>query len=201
METSKVDIFELFCKLEQRVNALEKELHSLKNGKCNENSKSRQQIVKNNPLDDYETYIEKLNAKNGNIDEILKIYDESYITKSKKARLSRFQKWLSNVMLSSVYDEKETIIPIKYSTNQFCKYSHDNQWTQLHFQEFMGHLKIIIKHIFKELTKWSELTCDKYSSEMRDKIFISITDVLTISYNDEDFEKVVKSILKKNSSY
>ena len=199
MEASKVDMFELLCKLEQRIIALEKELHTLKNGKCNENSKSRQQIVKNIPLDDYETYIEKLNAKNGNIDEILKIYDESYITKSKKARVTRFQKWLSNVMLLSVYDEKETIIPIRYSTNQLCKYSHDEQWRPLHFQNFMGHLKIMIKHIFRELTKWSELTCDKYSSKMRDEIFISITDVLTIRYNDEDFEKVVKSILKKNN--
>jgi hypothetical protein len=63
----------------------------------------------------------------------------------------------------------------------------------------MGHLKIMIKHIFKELTKWSELSCDKYTSEMRDVIFISITDVLTVSYNEEDFEKIVKTILKKNT--
>ena len=75
MEASKVDMFELLCKLEERVVALEKELHILKNGKCIESSKSRQQLVKNIPLDDYETYIEKLNAKNGSIDEIMKIYD------------------------------------------------------------------------------------------------------------------------------
>ena len=61
MEASKVDMFELLCKLEERVAALEKELHTLKNGKCNESSKSRQQLVKNIPLDDYETYIEKMN--------------------------------------------------------------------------------------------------------------------------------------------
>ena len=35
MEASKVDMFELLCKLEERVAALEKELHTLKNGKCN----------------------------------------------------------------------------------------------------------------------------------------------------------------------
>ena len=199
MEASKVDMFELLCKLEERVAALEKELHTLKNGKCNESSKSRQQLVKNIPLDDYETYIEKMNAKNGNIDEILKIYDESYVTKSKKAKISRFQKWLSTIMLTSVYDGKETIIPIRYTTNQLCKYSHDEQWIPLQFQHFMNHLKIMIKHIFKELTKWSELSCDKYTSEMRDIIFISITDVLTVSYNEEDFEKTVKTILKKNT--
>ena len=199
MEASKVDMFELLCKLEERVAALEKELHTLKNGKCNESSKSRQQLVKNIPLDDYETYIEKMNAKNENIDEILKIYDESYVTKSKKAKISRFQKWLSTIMLTSVYDGKETIIPIRYTTNQLCKYSHDEQWIPLQFQHFMNHLKIMIKHIFKELTKWSELSCDKYTSEMRDIIFISITDVLTVSYNEEDFEKTVKTILKKNT--
>jgi hypothetical protein len=199
MEASKVDMFELLCKLEERVAALEKELHTLKNGKCNESSKSRQQLVKNIPLDDYETYIEKMNAKNGNIDEILKIYDESYVTKSKKAKISRFQKWLSSVMLTSVYDDKETIIPIRYSSTQLCKYSHDEQWIPLQYQHFMNHLKIMIKHIFKELTKWSELSCDKYTSEMRDIIFISITDVLTVSYNEEDFEKTVKAILKKNT--
>jgi len=199
MEASTVDMFELLCKLEERVAALEKELHTLKNGKCNESSKSRQQLVKNIPLDDYETYIEKLNAKNGNIDEILKIYDESYVTKSKKAKLARFQKWLSTVMLTSVYDDKETIIPIRYSSTQLCKYSHDEQWIPLQYQHFMDHLKIMIKHIFKELTKWSELSCDKYTSEMRDIIFISITDVLTISYNEDDFEKTVKTILKKNT--
>ena len=33
MEASKVDMFELLCKLEERVAALEKELHILKNGK------------------------------------------------------------------------------------------------------------------------------------------------------------------------
>lgn len=199
MEASKVDMFELLCKLEERVAALEKELHTLKNGKCNESSKSRQQLVKNIPLDDYETYIEKMNAKNGNIDEILKIYDESYVTKSKKAKISRFQKWLSSVMLTGVYDDKETIIPIRYSSTQLCKYSHDEQWIPLQYQHFMNHLKIMIKHIFKELTKWSELSCDKYTSEMRDIIFISITDVLTVSYNEEDFEKTVKAILKKNT--
>ena len=199
MEASKVDMFELLCKLEERVAALEKELHTLKNGKCNESSKSRQQLVKNIPLDDYETYIEKMKAKNGNIDEILKIYDESYVTKSKKAKISRFQKWLSSVMLTSVYDDKETIIPIRYSSTQLCKYSHDEQWIPLQYQHFMNHLKIMIKHIFKELTKWSELSCDKYTSEMRDIIFISITDVLTVSYNEEDFEKTVKAILKKNT--
>jgi hypothetical protein len=199
MEASKVDMFELLCKLEERVVALEKELHILKNGKCNESSKSRQQLVKNIPLDDYETYIEKLNAKNGSIDEIMKIYDESYVTKTKKAKLARFQKWLYTAMLTSVYDEKETIIPIRYSTNQLCKYSHDEQWIPLQFQHLMGHLKIMIKHIFKELTKWSELSCDKYTSEMRDVIFISITDVLTVSYNEEDFERIVKTILKKNT--
>ena len=199
MEASKVDMFELLCKLEERVVALEKELHILKNGKCNESSKSRQQLVKNIPLDDYETYIEKLNAKNGNIDEILKIYDESYVTKSKKAKIARFQKWLSSVMLTSVYEDKETIIPIRYSSTQLCKYSHDEQWIPLQYQHFMNHLKIMIKHIFKELTKWSELSCDKYTTEMRDIIFISITDVLTVSYNEEDFEKTVKAILKKNT--
>lgn len=199
MEASKVDVFELLCKLEERVAALEKELHTLKNGKCNESSKSRQQLVKNIPLDDYETYIEKMNAKNGNIDEILKIYDESYVTKSKKAKLARFHKWLSSVMLTSVYDDKETIIPIRYSSTQLCKYSHDEQWIPLQYQHFMNHLKIMIKHIFKELTKWSELSCDKYTSEMRDIIFISITDVLTVSYNEDDFEKTVKTILKKNT--
>jgi hypothetical protein len=199
MEASKVDMFELLCKLEERVVALEKELHILKNGKCIESSKSRQQLVKNIPLDDYETYIEKLNAKNGSIDEIMKIYDESYVTKTKKAKLARFQKWLYTAMLTSVYDEKETIIPIRYSTNQLCKYSHDEQWIPLQFQHLMGHLKIMIKHIFKELTKWSELSCDKYTSEMRDVIFISITDVLTVSYNEEDFERIVKTILKKNT--
>lgn len=199
MEASKVDVVELLCKLEERVAALEKELHTLKNGKCNESSKSRQQLVKNIPLDDYETYIEKMNAKNGNIDEILKIYDESYVTKSKKAKLARFHKWLSSVMLTSVYDDKETIIPIRYSSTQLCKYSHDEQWIPLQYQHFMNHLKIMIKHIFKELTKWSELSCDKYTSEMRDIIFISITDVLTVSYNEDDFEKTVKTILKKNT--
>ena len=199
MEASKVDMFELLCKLEERVAALEKELHTLKNGKCNESSKSRQQLVKNIPLDDYETYIEKMNAKNGNIDEILKIYDESYVTKSKKAKLARFHKWLSSVMLTSVYDDKETIIPIRYSSTQLCKYSHDEQWIPLQYQHFMNHLTIMIKHIFKELTKWSELSCDKYTSEMRDIIFISITDVLTVSYNEDDFEKTVKTILKKNT--
>jgi hypothetical protein len=199
MEASTVDMFELLCKLEERVAALEKELHTLKNGKCNESSKSRQQLVKNIPLDDYETYIEKLNAKNGNIDEILKIYDESYVTKSKKAKIARFQKWLSSVMLTSVYEDKETIIPIRYSSTQLCKYSHDEQWIPLQYQHFMNHLKIMIKHIFKELTKWSELSCDKYTTEMRDIIFISITDVLTVSYNEEDFEKTVKAILKKNT--
>jgi hypothetical protein len=199
MESSKADMFELLCKLEERIVVLEKELHILKNGKCNESSKSRQQVVKNIPLDDYETYIEKLNAKNGNIDEIMKIYDESYVTKHKKVKLARFQKWLSTVMLTSVYYEKETIIPIRYSTNQLYKYSHDEQWIPLQFQHFMSHLKIMIKHIFKELTKWSELSCEKYTSEMRDTIFISITDVLTVSYNEEDFEKIVKTILKKNT--
>ena len=199
MEASKVDMFDLLCKLEERVAALEKELHIIKNGKCNESSKSRQQLVKNIPLDDYETYIEKLNAKNGSIDEIMKIYDESYVTKTKKVKLARFQKWLYTAMLTSVYDEKETIIPIRYSTNQLSKYSHDEQWIPLQFQHFMSHLKIMIKHIFKELTKWSELSCDKYTSEMRDVIFISITDVLTVSYNEEDFERIVKTILKKNT--
>jgi hypothetical protein len=199
MEESKVDMFELLCKLEERIGVLEKELYTLKNGKCSESSKSRQQLVKNIPLDDYETYIEKINAKNGNIDEILKIYDESYVTKTKKVKLARFQKWLSNVMLTSVYEDKETMIPIRYSTTQLCKYSHDEQWIPLQLQHFISHLKIMIKHIFKELTKWSELSCDKYTSEMRDVIFISITDVLTVSYNDEDFERIVKTILKKNT--
>jgi threonyl-tRNA synthetase len=109
MEASDGDMYELLCKLEERVAALEKELRILKSGKCNEGSKSRQQLIKNIPLDDYETYIEKLNAKNGNIDEILKIYDESYVIKSKKAKLHGFQKWLCNVVLSSVYDEKDAI--------------------------------------------------------------------------------------------
>jgi len=197
MESSKGDMYDLLCKLEERIVALEKELHLLKNGKSNEGTKSRQQIIKNIPLDDYETYIEKLNAKNGNIDEILKIYDESYVTKTKKTKLMRFQKWLTSVMLTSVYDEKEVVIPIRHSSNQIFKYSHDDQWIPLQFQHLMSHLKIMIKTIFKELTKWSELSCDKYTSETRDTIFISITDLLTISYNDEDFEKIVKSIIKK----
>ena len=197
MEASKVDMYELLCKLEERVVALEKELHMLKNSKSNESSKSRHQLIKNIPLDDYETYIEKLNAKNGNIDEILKIYDETQVTKTKRAKLARFQKWLGDMILTSVYEEKDVIIPIRVSTNQLYKYSHDAQWIPLQFQHFTNHIKIIIKLIFKELTKWSELSCDKYTSEMRDTMFISITDLLTVSYVDEDFEKIVKSILKK----
>jgi len=197
METSHGDMYELLCKLQERVTALEKELHMLKNSKCNESSKSRQQLIKNIPVDDYETYIEKINAKNGNIEEILKIYDELYVTKTKKAKLLRLQKWLSNVLLTSVYDDKDVIIPIRHSTNQLYKYSHTEQWVPLQFQHFVNHIKIMIKHIFKELTKWSELSCDKYTSEMRDVIFIYITDLLTVSYNDEEFEKIVKTIIKK----
>ena len=197
METSDGGMYDLLCKLEERVAALEKELRILKSGKCNEGSKSRQQLIKNIPVDDYETYIEKMNAKNGNIDEILKIYDETYVIKSKKAKLLGFQKWLCNVLLSSVYEEKDVIIPIRYSTNQIYKYSHEEHWIPLQFQQFINHLKIMIKHIFKELTKWSELSCDKYTSEMRDVIFIYITDLLTVSYNDEEFEKIVKTVIKK----
>jgi hypothetical protein len=192
METSKVDMYELLSKLEERVVALETELHVLKNNKGNEGSKSRQQLIKNIPLDDYETYIEKLNAKHGNIDEILKIYDETQVTKTKRAKLARFQKWLCDVMLSS-----DVIIPIRVSSSQLYKYSHDTQWIPLQFQHLTNHIKIIIKLIFKELTKWSELSCDKYTSEMRDIMFISITDLLTVSYVDEDFEKIVKSVIKK----
>jgi hypothetical protein len=197
MEASDGDMYELLCKLEERVAALEKELRILKSGKSNEGSKSRQQLIKNIPVDDYETYIEKLNAKNGSIDEILKIYDESYVIKSKKAKLLGFQKWLCNVVLSSVYDEKDVILPIRYSTNQIYKYSHEEHWIPLQFHQFTQHIKIMIKQIFKELTKWSELSCDKYTTEMRDVIFIYITDLLTVSYNDEEFEKIVKTVIKK----
>jgi len=197
METSKGDMmYDLVQRLEQRIDALEKEVRTLKTGKCSENTKVKH-LPKIVPLDDYETFIEKLTAKNSNIEEIIKIYDETSGIKTKKLKLIRFQHWLQSIILSSVYTEKEVILPIRFSTNQLYRYSHSDNWTPLPFHQFINHLKIIIKQIFKELTKWSELSCDKYTSELRDTIFISITDLLTVSYNDDDFEKIVKSIVKK----
>lgn len=197
METSKGDMmYDLVQRLEQRIIALEKEVQMLKNGKCPENTKSRQ-LPKMIPLDDYETFIEKLTAKNSNIEEIIKIYDETNGIKTKKLKLIRFQNWLQNMILSSVYTEKEIIPPIRFASTQLYKYSHSDNWIPLQFHHFVNHLKTIIKQILKELTKWSELSCEKYTTENRDMIFISITDLLTVSYNEDDFEKIVKTIVKK----
>jgi len=192
------ELINIIHRLEERITVLETTVFDLKQPK-KISSKSFGFI----PHDDYETYIAKLSAKYSNIDEILKIHENMDGVRTKKNKINCLQKLICN-MLCSDCGEKMQLIPIRFSANQLYNFTseHGNtdelQWRVLQIPHFINHIKIIITNILKEVRKWSELsTSIKYSTEFRDCIFISISEILGLVYNDEDFEKIIKYVIKK----
>jgi hypothetical protein len=197
---TNIDVYSVIKRLEERIKSLEEEVSLMKQ---NTIIKSRQTIKCNRmneiqPEHDYETFMESLIAKYNNIDDTLKMYQDIQCLKTKKQKVCYFQKWIQNMLCNT-----KDIIPIRFYSNQLYKYSYKDpnddheQWIQIPVSQLTNQLRLIIKCIIKDLTKWSELTCcHKYSTEMRDLIFVTITEILTLSYNNDEFEKLVKNALK-----
>ena len=192
------ELLDIIYRLEQRVSVLETTVSEMKQPK-KLNSKNFDYV----PHDDYETYIANISAKYSNIDEILKIHENMEGVRTKKNKLSCIQKMICN-MLCNDCGEKIQTIPLRFSANQLYNYTseHDNtdelQWRSLQLSHFTNHIKLIIQNILRELRKWSEMpSSHKYSIEFKDCIFISISEILGIVYNDDEFEKIIKCVIKK----
>lgn len=196
--TTTSELYIIIQRLEQRINALEKTVVDLKQPKKTTNKSF--QIV---PRDDYETYIAKISAKYSNIDEILKIHQNMECVKSKKNKLLYLQKIIHNMICNDSIESTQ-MLPIRFSANQLYNYTseHGNsdemQWHSLQLSHFTNHIKLIIKNSLKELHKWSEVpTSQKYSTEFRDFVFISVSEILGVVYNDDEFDKIIKCVIKK----
>ena len=195
---NNIELYNIIQRLEQRINVLEKTVCELKQSK-----KTNTKMFSSVPRDDYETYIAKITAKYSNVDEILKIHQNTEGVKTKKNKLIYLQKIIHN-MICNDYVEKSEMIPLRFSANQLYNYSseHNNtdelQWRVLQIPHFTNHIKLIIKNSLKELHKWSEMqSSQKYSIEFRDFVFISVSEILGIVYNEIEFDKIIKSVIKK----
>jgi len=195
---SNAELLDIIYRLEQRVSVLETMVSAAKQPK-----KSSSKHLEYVPHDDYETYIANISAKYSNIDEILKIYENMEGIRTKKNKLLFLQKMVYN-MLCNDCGEKIQTIPLRFSANQLYNYTseHGNtdelQWRSLQLSHFINHIKLIIQNILRESRKWSEMpSSNKYSTEFKDCIFISISEIFGIIYNDDEFEKIIKCVIKK----
>ena len=195
---STLELYNIIQRLEQRIIVLEKSICELKQPK-----KVTNKTFSTVPRYDYETYIAKISAKYSNVDEILKIHQNMECVKTKKNKLLYLQKIVYNMICNDCVENSE-LIPLRFTTNQLYNYSseHHNadelQWRVLQIPHFTNHIKLIIKNSLKELHKWSELpTSQKYSIEFRDFVFISVSEILGVVYNDVEFDKIIKCVIKK----
>jgi len=193
-----MDLLDIIHSIEKIVNVLEKMVVEMKPKKSS--SKTFTMVSE----DDYETYIANLNAKYSNIDEIIKIYENMEGVKTKKNKMLYFQKWIHNMLCNGCSEGGIQNIPLRFSANQLYNYTseHGNtgelQWHILQLPHFINHVKLIIQNILRELRKWIEMpTSSIYSIEIKDCIVMSISEILGIVYNDEDFEKIIKCVIKK----